>query len=142
MMEKLFPISINPHFCIRCEKCSYSCPPKAIFFRNSLRYVDYNKCRGCLRCVDACEHNAIEVISLEEGELINFKIDYERCNVCKKCLEKGFCFQNLFSLTNNAKNNKESIEFKKENMNLCQNCLNCFSKCPNNAIIPSILPTT
>jgi NAD-dependent dihydropyrimidine dehydrogenase PreA subunit len=142
MMEKLFPISINPQFCIRCEKCAYSCPPKAIFFRNSLRYVDYNKCKGCLKCIDVCEHNAIEVISLEEGELIDFKIDYERCNICKKCLENGFCFQNLFYLTHNSKNSKESIEFRKENMDLCHNCLKCFSNCPTNAIIPIIITKT
>ncbi|MBY8979929.1 MAG: 4Fe-4S binding protein [Candidatus Lokiarchaeota archaeon] len=74
-MEKLFPISINPQFCVRCEKCSYSCSTKAIFFRDSLRYVDYNKCKGCLKCVNVCEHNAIVVISLEEGRLIDFKID-------------------------------------------------------------------
>jgi len=141
-MEKLFPISINTQFCIRCEKCSYSCPQKAIFFRNSLRYVDYNKCRGCLKCVDVCEHNAIEVISIEEGELIDFKIDSERCNVCGKCLENGFCFQNLFSITHNSKINKEVIEFNKENMSLCHNCLKCFSKCPHNAIISIILTKT
>ncbi|MFX0081177.1 MAG: 4Fe-4S dicluster domain-containing protein [Candidatus Hodarchaeota archaeon] len=51
MMEKLFPININPQFCILCQKYSHSCPSKAIFFRNSLRYVDYNKCKGCLKCV-------------------------------------------------------------------------------------------
>lgn len=142
MIEKLFPISINPQLCIRCQKCSYSCPSKAIFFRNSLRYVDYNRCKGCLKCVNVCEHNAIEVISLEEGQLIDFKIDYERCNVCKKCLENGFCFQSLFSLVNNSKRNEELIEFNKKNMNQCQKCLNCFSKCPRNAIIPIILSET
>ncbi len=137
-MEKLFPISINPHLCIRCEKCSYSCPTKAIFFRDSLRYVDYNKCKGCLRCVDVCEHNAIEVTSLEEGRLINFKIDNERCTICKKCLEKGFCFQNLFVLSKNPETDKELIIFNKKDMELCQNCLKCFKDCPNNAIIPII----
>ena len=137
-MEKFFPISVNPQFCIRCEKCSYSCHTKAIFFRNSLRFVDYNKCRGCLKCVDVCEHNAIEVISLEEGRLINFKIDYERCTVCKKCLELNFCFQNLFMLCTESDAGKEYIEFNNKYMNKCINCLKCFKDCPNNAIIPII----
>ena len=89
-MEKLFPISINPHLCVRCQKCAYSCPSKAIFFRDSLRFVDFNKCRGCLKCVDVCEYNAIEVISLEEGELTDFRIDLEVCNLCKDCLESKY----------------------------------------------------
>lgn len=114
--EKLFPISINPQFCIRCEKCSYSCPPKAIFFRESLRYVDYNKCKECLKCVDVCEHNAIVVISLEEGRLVDFKIDKERCTVCKKCLEENFCFQNLFELSFESDTEEEFIKFNNISM--------------------------
>ena len=135
-MEKLFPISVNPQFCVRCEKCSYSCHTKAIFFRDSLRFVDYNKCKGCLKCVDVCEHNAIVVISLEEGRLKNFKIDYERCTVCKKCLELKFCFQNLFMLSFDSDAGKEYIKFNSKSMNKCINCLKCFKDCPNNAIIP------
>ena len=137
-MEKLFPISINPQFCVRCEKCSYSCSTKAIFFRDSLRYVDYNKCKGCLKCVSVCEHNAIEVISLEEGRLVDFKIDKERCSVCKKCLESNFCFQNLFKLAVESNTNKEYIKFDNNSMDKCSNCLKCFKDCPNNAIIPNI----
>jgi len=137
-MEKLFPISINPQFCVRCEKCSYSCPTKAIFFRDSLRYVDYNKCKGCLKCVDVCEHNAIVVISLEEGSLIDFKIDKERCSVCKKCLESNFCFQNLFKLVVDSNKTKEYIEFNNNSMDKCSYCLKCFKDSPNNAIIPNI----
>ena len=137
-MEKFFPISVNPTFCIRCQKCTYSCPPKAIFFKNSLRYVDYNKCKGCLKCVDVCEHNAIEVISLEEGELIDFKIDKDKCTLCKICLQKGFCFHNLFSLKTNKDTEKVMIIFDKNNMNSCKNCLKCFRDCPYNAIIPII----
>ena len=135
-MEKFFPLNINSQLCTRCQKCSYSCPTKAIFFRDSLRYVDYNKCKGCLKCVEVCEHNAIEVISIEEGKLIDFEIDHERCSACKICLEDGFCFQNLFFINTTPEKNEERIGFNKENMNLCNNCLKCFSKCPDNAIIP------
>ncbi|MFW9898938.1 MAG: 4Fe-4S binding protein [Candidatus Thorarchaeota archaeon] len=137
-MEKLFPISVNKAFCIRCQKCTYSCPTKAIFFKNSLRYVDYNKCKGCLKCVDICEYNAIEVISLEEGELVDFEIDKDKCTLCKKCLKDGFCFHNLFSLHTNKDNNEEMIVFNKNTMNSCKNCLKCFKDCPCNAIIPTI----
>jgi NAD-dependent dihydropyrimidine dehydrogenase PreA subunit len=135
--EKLFPISINPNFCIRCEKCSYSCSPKAIFFRNSLRYVDYDKCEGCLKCVEVCEHGAIEVISVEEGTLKGFSIDPEKCTLCKLCLKEDFCFHQLFELKKNE-NGNEYISFQKDGFSECYKCLKCFKACPNNAIIPDI----
>ena len=135
--EKLFPISINPNFCIRCEKCSYSCSPKAIFFRDSLRYVDYDKCEGCLKCVEVCEHGAIEVISIEEGTLKGFNIDPEKCTLCKLCLKEDFCFHQLFELKKND-NGNEYISFRKDGLSECYKCLKCFKVCPNNAIIPDI----
>ena len=85
--EKFFPISINTELCVRCQRCMYSCSPKAIFFKNSMRYVDYDKCKGCLKCVDVCEHGAIEVISIKEGKLKGFYIDPDKCSICKHCLK-------------------------------------------------------
>ena len=134
--EKLFPISINPNLCVRCQRCMYSCHPKAIFFRDTLRYVDYNKCKGCLKCVEVCEHGAIEVISLDEGKLKGFQIDMDKCALCKLCLEEDFCLQNLFILKKDQDN--ERIQFKNASISECYNCLKCFKTCPNNAIIPII----
>jgi ferredoxin len=136
--EKLFPISVNPNFCVLCQRCMYSCHSKAIFFKNSLRHVNYDKCQGCLKCVDVCEHGAIEVISIKEGKLNGFIIDQDKCNLCKKCLQKDFCFQNLFELRKDKEINREWIEFQKKNLNKCFKCLKCFKNCPNNAIIPVI----
>jgi len=135
--EKLFPISINPNLCVRCERCMYSCPQKAIFFRNTIRYVDYDKCRGCLKCVDVCEQGAIEVISIEKGKLKGFIIDSEKCTLCKICLNGDFCFKNLFELQKDE-NGKEWIKFQKKNLSECIKCLRCFKTCPNNAILPEI----
>ena len=135
--EKLFPISINPHLCVRCERCMYSCHPKAIYFVNSMRYVDYDKCRGCLKCVDVCEHGAIEVISLEEGKIQGFYIDAENCTVCKKCLNDEFCPEDLFELLEDE-NGNHRIEFRNEYRSRCNKSLKCFKNCPNNAIIPII----
>lgn len=140
--EKLFPIYVNPNFCVLCQRCSYSCPNKAIFFKNSLRYVDYDKCQGCLKCVDVCEHGAIEVISISEGSLKGFCIDKEKCNLCKLCLEVNFCFQKLFKLKLDEMTGKEFIEFDKENISECLKCLKCFKNCPNNAIVPKIVNIT
>jgi len=135
--EKLFPISINPNLCIRCQRCMYSCSPKAIFFRDSLRYVDYNKCKGCLKCVEVCEHSAIEVISIEGGQLKGFTINPEKCTLCKSCLKENFCFKNLYMLQLD-KNGEEEIIFQKNFIAECYNCLKCFKSCPNNAILPQI----
>jgi len=135
--EKLFPISINPNLCVRCQRCMYSCPQKAIFFKNSLRYVDYDKCKGCLKCVDVCEHAGIEVISIKEGQLKGFFIDSNKCSLCKICLTDSFCFQDLFELQKDDKG-KEKISFRKKNISECNKCLKCFKNCPNNAIIPII----
>lgn len=135
--EKLFPISINPNLCVRCERCMYSCPQKAIFFRNSMRYVDYDKCEGCLKCVSVCEHSAIEVISIEQGKIKGFLIDQDKCSLCKLCLDGGFCFQNLFKLEKEGKG-KERIKFKEKDLSECYKCLKCFRSCPTNAILPII----
>ncbi|MFX1452954.1 MAG: 4Fe-4S binding protein [Promethearchaeota archaeon] len=135
--EKLFPISINPNLCIRCQRCAFSCHQKAIFFNNSMRYVDYDKCKGCLKCVEVCEHGAIEVISIEEGKLKGFSIDPEKCTLCKTCLNDDFCFKNLFKLQIDE-NGKELIKFQKKNLSDCYKCLKCFKNCPSNAIIPDI----
>jgi ferredoxin len=135
--EKLFPIQINPHLCVRCQRCLYSCHPKAIFFKDSRRYVNYDKCEGCLKCVDVCEHGAIEVISIEDGKLKGFIIDPEKCTLCKICLNDSFCFQNLFQLQKGEKG-KECIIFEKKSLLECHKCLKCFLSCPNNAIIPEI----
>lgn len=116
----------------------YSCHPKAIFFRNSLRFVDYDKCQGCLKCVDVCEQGAIEVISIKEGKLIGFRIDQEKCGLCKLCIDEDFCFQNLFALKKDKNTNKEWIHFRKEDLLSCFKCLKCFKNCPYNAIIPEI----
>ena len=135
--EKLFPISINPHLCVRCERCMYSCHPKAIFFLNSMRYVDYDKCQGCLKCVEVCEHGAIEVISLEEGKIFGFSIDSEKCNLCKTCLNDDFCNKNLFEIHIDERGN-QYIKFQDVNLQKCNRCLKCFKNCPNNAIMPVI----
>jgi len=135
--EKFFPISVNTDLCLTCTKCITRCQSKAIFFKGKGRYVDYNKCKGCLRCVNVCKYGAIEVISLKEGNLIGFKILKEKCTLCGICIKPDFCFQNLFELVTDEEN-KKIIQFKAGNFSECMGCLKCFKECPNNAIIPII----
>ena len=135
--EKFFPISVNEDLCLTCTKCISRCPSKAIFFKGTGRFVHYNRCKGCLRCVYVCKYGAIEVISLKEGNLIGFEILNEKCNLCGKCIEPDFCFQNLFEKVPDEEN-KLIIQFKTGNFSLCNGCLKCFKDCPNNAILPII----
>ena len=136
--EKFFPISVNPSLCVLCQRCMFSCHSKAIFFKESLRLVNYDKCQGCLKCVDVCEHGAIEVISIKEGKLKGFQINHQKCDLCKVCLEQDFCFQNLFVINENKDSGENWVEFHKNNLSNCFKCLKCFKNCPNNAIVPII----
>lgn len=45
--------------CIACGKCEKVCEFDAIKIENNLSYIDFNKCRLCTKCVDACPTHAI-----------------------------------------------------------------------------------
>lgn len=45
--------------CIGCSKCKSVCAFDAITIEDNLSYIDYNKCRLCRKCVDACPTKAI-----------------------------------------------------------------------------------
>lgn len=45
--------------CIGCGKCKTVCPFDAITVENNVAYIDFNKCRLCRKCVEACPTKAI-----------------------------------------------------------------------------------
>ena len=45
--------------CIGCGKCQKECKFEAITIENNLSYIDFNKCRLCRKCVEACPTHAI-----------------------------------------------------------------------------------
>lgn len=48
--------------CIGCGKCQTVCTFDAITVENNLAYIDYNKCRLCRKCEDACPTHAIHAV--------------------------------------------------------------------------------
>ena len=49
--------------CIGCGKCEKVCQFDAIKIENNLSYIDFNKCRMCIKCVDECPTGAIVKIN-------------------------------------------------------------------------------
>ena len=45
--------------CIGCGKCQKVCSFDAITITNNLAYIDFEKCKICRKCVEACPTNAI-----------------------------------------------------------------------------------
>ncbi|MHA1763558.1 MAG: 4Fe-4S binding protein, partial [Promethearchaeota archaeon] len=135
------PVQINQELCMHCERCLRACNQKAIYFKNNVRMVDYNKCKGCLTCVQVCPRNAIQVTSAFPNQVINIKIDHDKCNKCWKCTENGFCPNHLFYKDLIMLDHKEieGIRFKFKEISRCQNCLICEAKCLQKAIIPVIV---
>lgn len=141
--ERFVPIQIDQELCLKCERCLKACKTnKAIYFKNSIRLVDYSKCKGCLNCVQVCPRNAIEVTSVMPNQVLSIKIDHDKCNMCGLCLDDNgnFCPKNLYYKDSIKKDGKETdgIRFKFKEIAKCQGCLVCEKLCPEGAIEPVI----
>lgn len=49
--------------CIGCGKCQMECKFEAITVEGNLAYIDFNKCRLCKKCVEACPTKAIHAVN-------------------------------------------------------------------------------
>lgn len=138
--EKFIPVQIDPDLCMRCERCLRACKNNAIYFENSLRFIDYSKCKGCLVCVQVCPKNAIVVTSVRPKQVLSVKIDHEKCTMCRECLKDqgSFCPYDLFYLDKKKINGIETevIKFKYNEVGKCKGCLKCELSCPEKAIKP------
>lgn len=50
--------------CIGCMKCVKACEYDAIKVENNCAHVDYDKCVGCGKCVEGCPTHCLDLISL------------------------------------------------------------------------------
>ena len=138
--ERFVPLQIDPDLCMRCERCLRACKNDAIYFENSLRYIDYSKCKACLVCVQVCPRNAIVVTSVMPKQVLTIKVDHDRCTMCKDCIKNHgtFCPNNLFYIDKKKVNGKEIdvIKFNFREVRKCKGCLKCELSCPEKAIKP------
>ncbi len=89
---------INPHICRACKMCVKTCPngliemmpleeiKAAVLCKNHDKGAITRKectagCIGCMKCVKACESEAISI------DRFCAKVDYEKCTGCGKCHE-------------------------------------------------------
>ena len=54
--------------CIGCGKCAKECKFEAITIEGNVSYIDFNKCRLCRKCVEACPTNAIHAVNFPRKE--------------------------------------------------------------------------
>jgi flavoprotein len=54
---------IDPKICRNCDVCEVNakCPQKAVIKEddNDKPWIDFYKCRGCMKCKQFCEHGSI-----------------------------------------------------------------------------------
>jgi len=54
---------IDPKICRKCDVCKVNlkCTEKAVILeeKNDTPFIDFYKCRGCMKCKQFCEHGSV-----------------------------------------------------------------------------------
>ncbi len=61
--------------CIGCSKCQRICKFDAITIKDNLSYIDYYKCRLCIKCVDECPTGAISMVNFPVKKQVDVRKD-------------------------------------------------------------------
>lgn len=122
-----------PNGCIGLGTCVLVCPFGAISIENGISAVDYTKCKGCGKCVEACPKHIIRLIpydakvwvgcmSVDKGSLTRSycEVGCISCKLCEKTCESDAIHVNDFVA---------SIDYTK-----CTQCGKCVEKCPRKII--------
>lgn len=123
--------------CLGCGTCYDVCDYDAIRMVNGLAVIDKDKCTACLKCIDICPKNIIELVPYDQEVIVKCKSEdigrdvRQSCSVgciaCRICVRK--CPEDAFTFENNL---------AKINYDKCTNCGVCPPLCPTNAIFSSL----
>lgn len=118
-----------PYGCIGLGSCVKSCPFGAIKVENGVAVVEYEKCRACGNCVNACPQRLIELVPFEANVWVGChshdsawtmrKYCLVGCTACRKC--EDVCEHDAIRIEDNV----AKIDYTK-----CVSCGECSSACP------------
>ncbi len=109
--------------CIACGICEKNCPFEAIKVNpaTNLPEIDYEKCRGCMVCVEKCPQH---ILKSYINNRLKPVIDQDTCIKCGKC--KKNCPKEAIE---GEVKQEHKIDYDK-----CIGCSICAEKCPKQAI--------
>ncbi|MEW6570067.1 MAG: NADH-ubiquinone oxidoreductase-F iron-sulfur binding region domain-containing protein [Nitrospirota bacterium] len=113
-------LSINTDICYQCMRCIDACPHDAIKeYKEGGFYIDQVLCERCKACYTVCPLGSVEIHAQPVP-----RIDREICYQCGKC--KDVCRLNAIKQT--------STGFMIDSF-LCRKCGDCYNVCPMGAVI-------
>ncbi|MDO8886134.1 RnfABCDGE type electron transport complex subunit B [Candidatus Oleimmundimicrobium sp.] len=126
--------SLCVYGCLGFGSCMAACSFGAITMgENGLPYINWEKCRGCGACVEACPRKIIALVP-ENQEVHVFCRSHDKGkivrSICKKgCIGCKACEKVCESDAVHVVDNLAVIDYEK-----CINCQKCVEKCPTGCI--------
>lgn len=120
--------------CLGDGTCVEVCPFDAIHLNDyGIAEVDKDKCTACMKCIEICPKNIIELVPFEQDVVVDCK-NTERGGHVKKncsnaCIACMICVKACPFDAIHVENNIAKIDYEK-----CTNCKICATKCPTGAI--------